>query len=194
MSSISSIGSSSYAQRLQGVAGQRNSGPAQQLEKDLASFLEAAGIGADEQKAIKSEIKEAISSTISGVGRPNPAAVKKIVQSVLEEHGLKGADFTSTLPTPQTFSLQGAASQRPGGKGGPPPGPPPGGPPPGPPPASATGSRNGSSATSSSEETTKESFIEKLLALLKSKNSSESSSSSNTAAATYNSNELDLYA
>jgi hypothetical protein len=194
MSSVSSIGSSSYAQRPQSIGGQRNGGPAQQLERDLTSFLEAAGIGADEQKAIKSEIKKAIASTISGTGRPDPSAVKKIVQSVLEEHDLKGEDFTNALPTPATFSLLGTSTQPPGGQGGPPPGPPPGGPPPGPPPASATGSRSGSSATSSSEETTKESFIEKLLALLKSQSNSSSKSSSKAAAATYSTNELDLYA
>ena len=181
MSSVSSFGSSSYTQRSLNVGGQRNGGPVQRLENELASFLEAGGIGADEQKAIKSEIKEAIASSIRESGRPDPSAFKEIVQGVLDKHGLKGEDFTSTLPT---FGLQRLAKQRLGGQIGPLAGPPP---------VSAPGSQSSSSSTSSSEETTKESFIEKLLDLLKSRSGAASSSNSK-AVATPSTTDLDLYA
>lgn len=188
MSSISSVSSSAYARLASGING-RPASPAQRLEKDLTAFLNDRGVSAEDQKAILAEIKEGLSSASSSGGRPDPSTFKEIVQSVLDDHGLKGTDFIDSLPTPPARPSQGGGESTGIGGGGRP-----NGPPPGPPPSEGIGGGPSSSSTSSTDETEEETFLEKLLALLKSQSKATSSAKSTSVAATFTSDTIDLLA
>lgn len=102
MTSISSTQSTSGLSQAWGTGQSRGRGGPKQLEKDLQNFLQTQGVSEEGQKEILDEIKSAIESSLAGNARPDPVAVKDIVQGVLEKHGINGTSLLQNLQAPSS--------------------------------------------------------------------------------------------
>lgn len=108
MSGISSVGLAG-ANRFGGVQVGHYEDPARQIEKELTSFLNTKGVSAEDQAAIKTDLQNALESSVGG-GRPDLSKIKDAFNEVLGKRGLDGNEFVQKLPQPPGGSKgQGAA-------------------------------------------------------------------------------------
>ena len=130
MSSISPLGGSfGGPTNICGSQSSHHGGPAKKFDANLTSFLQSKGVSADEQKSIKSDLVDAIKSTLSSGTTPDPTSIQKTIEGVLDKHGVDGSEFVNNLPQPPSSGQQtsGARQHGPHAGGRPPGGPPPGG-------------------------------------------------------------------
>jgi hypothetical protein len=96
MSSVSPVGGSYSANAFQSS---RSSGPGKQIEKELTDFLQTKGVSARDQTNIKSDLQDAVQSSLNRGGRPDLSKIQDAIKGVFDKHGIDGNEFLKQLPS-----------------------------------------------------------------------------------------------